>query len=228
MLIRLFGSGLSFGTFVAVLIAYLSVLLISFSAHEYAHGLTAYRHGDATAKVYGRLTLNPFAHVNTYGFVCLIMFGFGWANPVPINPYNFKKGKRSFFAVAISGILANIILAMIFTFIYALLATVAPMAVNTSSFWGMLLQYFLMYGITINLSLAFFNLLPFYPLDGSKILELLIEPRSKFMEFLRNYSTVILLFLLLLGIVDYIVNIAVVFLGEGMLTMWTSLFDLFK
>lgn len=228
MLISLFRASLPFGQFMAILVAYLGVLLISFSMHEFSHAFTAYKHGDPTAKLCGRMTINPFAHFNLYGFVCLIIFGFGWATPVPINTINLKKGKKSMFAISIAGIISNLILAFTFTFIYSLIGTVAPVAFTSGSFWSILLQYFLIYGVEINLSLAFFNLLPFYPLDGYRILELILKPDSKFLEFMYKYSTIILIMLLGFGIINILMQYILNFMEIGMLTMWTSLFDLFK
>ena len=126
MLVNLFSMGLSFGMFLAIFLSYLIVLLFSFSVHEFSHAFAAYKHGDYTAKYLGRMTLNPFAHFNASGFICLILFGFGWANPVPVNPYNYKNGKKSMFAVAFGGILANLILVTIFTFAYTLIYTLCP------------------------------------------------------------------------------------------------------
>lgn len=228
MLISLFSAGLNFGEFMAILVAYLFVLLISFSSHEFAHAFTAYKQGDSTAKLAGRMTLNPFAHFNLYGFVCLLIFGFGWASPVPVCEYNYRNGKKSMFAVAIAGILTNLVLALFFTFVYSLIGTFAPIALESSSFWSLLLQYFLVYGVEINLSLAFFNLLPFYPLDGSRLLELVLKPDNKFLQFMYKYSTIILILLLGFGIINFLLQYVLYFMELGMLTMWTSLFNLFK
>ncbi len=227
MLISLFQAQLPFFQFFAILLAYLGVLLISFSAHEFAHAFTAYKNGDPTAKLMGRMTLNPFAHINIYGFICLIIFGFGWADPVPVNEYYYRRGKKSMFAVAISGILANITLALIFTFIYALIGTVSPTAFSGATFWSTWLSYFLIYGVEINICLAFFNLLPFFPLDGSKILELILKPNNRFLQFMEKYSTLILLMLLCFGVINFILQYVLYFMEVGMLTMWTSLFSLF-
>ncbi len=227
MLISLFQAKLTFLQFMAVLLAYLGVLLISFSAHEFAHAFTAYKNGDPTAKAYGRMTLNPFAHINVYGFVCLIIFGFGWADPVPVNEYNYRRGKRSMFAVAISGIVANLVLALGFTFVYALIGTISPSAFMGHTFWSELLSYFLIYGVEINLCLAFFNLLPFYPLDGSRLLELMLKPNSPVLQFMYKYSTLILLMLLCFGVINFVLQYVLYFMEIGMLTMWTSLFSLF-
>ena len=218
MLVNLFSMGLSFGMFLAIFLSYLIVLLFSFSVHEFSHAFAAYKHGDYTAKYLGRMTLNPFAHFNASGFICLILFGFGWANPVPVNPYNYKNGKKSMFAVAFGGILANLILVTIFTFAYTLIYTLCPQLnpVNityVNSFWSEFLWFFLQFGITINISLAVFNLLPLYPLDGYQILELILKPNSKTINFLKQYSTLILLAFLLFGVGSALISLVTDFLG---------------
>lgn len=227
MLFTLFSLKLPFIYIFALLIAYLLVLLLSLGSHEYAHGLAAYRNGDYTAKNMGRLTMNPFAHFDAYGFVCLLVLGFGWAEPVPVNPYYFNKGKRSMFQVAISGIMANLVLALLFSLIYACLNIFAFNFLMGNGFWSVLIYYILVLGVDINLSLAIFNFLPFYPLDGSKILELVLKPENKFLQFLQKYSMLIMLALLIFGVISYILQIATSFLGTGMIVMWSQLFGLF-
>lgn len=227
MLFTLFSAGLPTVYLVAILIAYIAVLILSLGSHEFAHAFTAYRNGDHTAKNMGRMSMNPFKHFNTYGFVCLLVLGFGWAEPVPVNPYYFNRGRKSMFQVAISGIMANLILALFFSMIFGMLHIFAFDFLMSEGFWSALVYYIVMYGININLSLAVFNLLPFYPLDGSKILELMLKPENSFLQFLQRYSTMILLALLLFGVISFIINIAIVFLGEGMILMWSWFFNLF-
>ena len=211
----------------AILIAYLVVLLFSISVHEFAHGFMAYRNGDLTAKYAGRLTLNPFKHFNAYGFVCLVVLGFGWADPVPVNPLYFNRGKRSMFQVAVSGIVSNLVLAIFFALIYSALATFAYEFLMGSTFWSLLIYFLVMYGVQINLSLAVFNLLPFYPLDGSKILELILKPNNKILQFLQRYSLLIMIALIFFGVISFIIEIASSFLGTGMIVMWSWLFNIF-
>lgn len=227
MLVTLFRSGLPALSLVVILIAYIGVLTISLGMHEFAHAYTAYLNGDHTAKNMGRMTINPFKHFDAYGFVCLLVLGFGWAEPVPVNPYYFNRGRKSMFQVSIAGIMANLILALFFSLVLGVLNTFAYNFLMGSGFWSELVYYILMYGININLSLAVFNILPFYPLDGSKILELILKPENKFLQFLQKYSLLIMLALLLFGVISYIVNIAVMFLGNGMIIMWSQLFGLF-
>lgn len=228
MLFQLFRLGLPVSYTLIILLAYLFVLLTSFSAHEFSHALTAYIHGDLTAKAEGRLSLNPFAHFDTVGFICLIVFGFGWAKPVPINPMYFTKGKKSMFAVSIAGITANLILAIFYSLIFSIVGTCAPVfLMESTTLASSFVFYLLTFGIQINLSLAIFNLVPLYPLDGSKILELMLGADNKFINFLRNYSTIILLILVITDIMSILLGYAVGFLSQGLITMWTSLFGLF-
>ena len=97
------------------------VVLISLSAHELAHGYTAYKLGDPTAKYMGRLTLNPIKHIDPFGLVCMVLFRIGWAKPVPINPRYFKKPKRDTALCALAGPTTNLIISFISTFVYMLL-----------------------------------------------------------------------------------------------------------
>ena len=227
MLFTLFNSGLPTLYLCVILVSYIAVLVLSLGLHEYAHAFSAYRNGDYTAKNMGRMSMNPFKHFNAYGFVCLLVLGFGWAEPVPVNPYYFNRGKKSMFQVAVAGITANLLLAIFFSMILGILNTFAFDFFMGDSIWSLLVFYTVMYGININLSLAVFNLLPFYPLDGSKFLELVLKPENKFLQFLQRYSTLIMLALLLFGVISFIIELAVVFLGNGMIVMWNWLFGLF-
>jgi Zn-dependent protease len=162
----------------------LPVLLFSVVVHEYAHGWVALRQGDDTAYKLGRLTLNPLPHIDPLGSVIVPAllwasnagFLFGWAKPVPVMPPNFRNYRRGDILVSLAGIVANLILALGFTlllFVAVALVRGAPDAGGV----GELLARVAHYGILINLILAFFNLLPVPPLDGSHVMYHLLPPR---------------------------------------------------
>jgi len=141
-------------------------IILALTFHEYAHALAAVKAGDLTPKLAGRLTLNPLAHFDPLGTIFLLLAGFGWGKPVPINPFNLPNPQRSQALISLAGPLANIILAFIFAI---------PLRLNQFHLWpgGLLFQEMLLVIqiiIEINLLLAVFNLLPIPPLDGSKIL----------------------------------------------------------
>lgn len=157
--------------------------LIILTVHEFSHGYVAYRLGDDTAKNQGRLTLNPLAHLDPIGALCMIFFHFGWAKPVPINPRNFKDPKRDFAITALAGPLSNIVMAFFSAFLYLLyFALIGNVAIRTE------LQYNILYytGIFLylfhicNLGLGLFNLIPVPPLDGSRILNVVLPPKQYF------------------------------------------------
>ncbi|MDR0307547.1 MAG: site-2 protease family protein [Chitinispirillales bacterium] len=140
------------------------VILLALTIHEVAHGWAALKLGDPTARDEGRLTLNPFSHLDPLGGIMLMTGVFGWAKPVPVNGYNLTNIKRDLLLVSLAGPVSNIIQAVCFGFIIRLLIIFNPQALT-----GHLLL-FLQLGFFINAGIAFFNLLPIPPLDGSKIL----------------------------------------------------------
>lgn len=157
--------------------------LIALTVHEFSHGFAAYKMGDSTAKNLGRLSLNPIKHLDPFGALCLVFFRFGWAKPVPINPRNFKNPKRGFAITALAGPLSNLILALFSAFGYVLL---------TNAFSGVYFESELAYNLAVNLTLfvyvfhavnlglAIFNLIPIPPLDGSRLLNVILPQRIYF------------------------------------------------
>ena len=176
-------------------LARFAVLLIILPIHEFAHAFAAHLNGDDTAKRAGRLNLNPVSHFDPVGFLMLIFLRFGYAKPVPVNPYNFKNRKVGMFTVSVAGVTLNLILAF---FCYPLFVVCSE--INY-------LNTFLLYMVVVNLNLAAFNLLPLYPLDGYRILNCFIPETNKFMSFLKNYSRYILIFLLALGIIRDVLDL---------------------
>ncbi len=188
--------------FVARVIVVAIMLLVGFPVHEFAHALAAYRLGDSTAKLFGRLTLNPVAHFDPLGGILLAVsfigsgFGFGWAKPTPVNPSNLAGGRRGEALVAAAGPLSNLVLAaaaaLPLRFILAtpeLAAQIPPLVI--------LVLYLFVY---INLVLMIFNLLPIPPLDGSKVLFAFLPPRLawQWRPILEQYGFILLLLLFFL------------------------------
>lgn len=186
------------------IVSFLCAMLIAFCMHEYAHGKVAYWNGDMTAKNMGRLTINPLKHLDPLGTILLLTVGFGWAKPVPINPNNFKKVKKGIFTVSIAGVTMNLILAIInFAFLLiigAIVKATGGIIANGAVYviFKLFVNFFV-YGITINLTLMAFNLLPIYPLDGFHIVETFTKYDNKYCVFMRRYGSFILFGLLFIG-----------------------------
>jgi len=164
------------------------VLLFAITIHEYAHGRAALWLGDPTAKNMGRLTLNPFPHIDPFGAICLFLFNFGWAKPVPVNPRYFKNIRKDIILMSLAGPLANILLAFL-----------AGIFIRNLFFHWDIYRLALIYLLFMNIGLGLFNLLPIPPLDGSHVLENLLPPRAaqKYREFGR-YGAIIILGIVML------------------------------
>ena len=184
MLISLLSSGLDTRTMITYIVIDILVMLISFSIHEWGHAYAAHKMGDDTARNMGRMTLNPIAHIDPIGMLMLLVFGFGWAKPVPVNPRNYTNYRKGEFLVSFAGIFMNLMLAL-----FAALASCAIAMIDLNSAGAPILSglvqglstvrlfaefpkevymFFYILGVT-NCALAVFNFIPVYPLDGSHI-----------------------------------------------------------
>ena len=200
-------SSLSMGQKLTYILILAFCVLFSLSVHEFSHGLAAYAVGDKTAKYSGRLSLNPLAHLDPFGAICLFLFGFGWAKPVPVNPWNFKNKKGGMILTALAGPFSNFLLAFIAMVIYTLLG---GLRFSSASFGFTLASVFYelaYYMIMINLGLGLFNLIPIPPLDGSKVLTAILPERTyfKLMDYER-YGFIILIILINTPIFNSLLN----------------------
>ena len=195
----IFSGGIQAGLY--LLIIRLIVALIALPIHECAHGYAAYRMGDYTAKRQGRLTLNPLAHFDPIGTLAIILFGFGWARPVPINPLNFENPKKGMMISSLAGPMSNIGLAFISMILYKF--TYIPTYMGISGAFLSTVQTFLLYMISINITLGVFNLIPIPPLDGSRIATYFLPQRIyfKIMQY-ENIIFIGLMIALWFGVLD--------------------------
>ncbi|MBU5426640.1 site-2 protease family protein [Tissierella pigra] len=179
--------------------------------HELAHGLMAYKLGDSTAKDAGRLTLNPLKHLDLTGFIFLLLFRFGWAKPVPINSFNFKNRKLGTIMVSLAGPISNFIIAFIVGFILSL-----DLITNAIVFEILFIT------LWYNIMLGVFNLLPFPPLDGSKIVASLLPKKLEyyFYKYERYFYLILIILIatntvdkLMRPIIDAVLNLLIFIVG---------------
>jgi Zn-dependent protease len=177
------------------LIIFAIILLTAFPVHEFAHAWVADRFGDTTPRANGRLTLNPLAHLDPIGSLMMILVGFGFAKPVPINPYVLERHSRSAtMLVSLAGPMSNLLMA-IFTSLFFRLGLVSTDAINIppSGILPNIAQLLVIF-VRINLLLMLFNMIPLFPLDGEKVLDYLLPPSAaRVLESIRPYGPMILL-----------------------------------
>ena len=170
----------------------LPIVIISLTIHEISHGYAAYKLGDLTAKNDGRLSLNPLRHIDPIGFILLLIFRFGWAKPVMINPYNLKDPKKDMAVISLAGPFSNFILSVIFFILMSVMDNMENSGLAFS-----LLYIFVQMGYYMNTLLAVFNILPIPPLDGSKVFGSLLPDRLYYKAMAFDFRiTMALLFLL--------------------------------
>jgi len=199
-------------------------LVLALTFHEYAHAKMADKLGDPTPEDQGRLTLNPMAHMDPMGTICLLFAGFGWGKPVQVNGAYFRNPARDNMLVALAGPVMNFILAFVLFIILAFISIFAP---ATSSVWA-IVSVIVLYAASLNISLGVFNLLPVPPLDGSKIFAYFLKGKAReFLYTLENYSWIIIMILFITEIPSYIVGPIAGWITTGMITLINWIFGLF-
>jgi Zn-dependent protease len=176
------------------LFTYFIILLTAFPVHEFAHAWTADRFGDSTPRQNGRLTLNPLAHWDPIGTLMMILVGFGWAKPVPVNPYALqRRSPAAPMLVSLAGPMSNLLMAIIACIPFRI-GLVSANAITAPTGFLPTLPWFLLMFVYINLLLMLFNLIPLFPLDGEKVLEYFLPPAGvRILDSIRPYSALILL-----------------------------------
>ena len=201
-----------------IFLTYTISVIIALTSHEFAHAFVANKLGDKTPKNAGRLTLNPMAHFDTAGLLCFLFLGFGWAKPVPINTFNFKKIKRDTFLVSIAGVVVN----LIFAFIFCPLSLLT-LGIALESTFGYILYCLCSYMYQINIVLMVFNLLPIYPLDGFNAIASQLSYTNKFVNFMQKYGSIILLVALIVFNYTNIFTELVYYISYPINKFWTMI-----
>lgn len=201
-----------FGLDASTLISHLFVLLTAFSVHEFAHAWTANLFGDDTPRLNGRLTLNPIAHLDPMGSLLMLVAGFGWAKPVPVNPYVLeRRSPAALMLVALAGPLSNLLMAIVAAIPFQLgLVSIQTAqidyATSASHFLPTIPQLLLVF-VYINLLLMLFNLIPLYPLDGEKIAMYFFPPSwTRVLDTIRPFAPLVLLALVFVGGLNWIIT----------------------
>ena len=225
MLFSVLRSGGSFSEMLLTILILAFCVLLSLTVHELCHGLAAYWMGDKTAKQSGRLSMNPLHHLEPMGALCLFLFGFGWARPVPVNPWNFKHKKVGMVLTSLAGPFSNFLLAFLAQVGASFLLNMTFASDTSATFRLATVCYILcQYLVTINLGLGLFNLIPIPPLDGSKVLNSILPARIyfKLMEYER-YGFIILIILINLPFFNQFLY----FCEDGILSLFNNIISLF-
>ncbi|EJP6473910.1 site-2 protease family protein [Clostridium botulinum] len=188
-------------------------ILVGLTVHEFAHAYVADKLGDKTPKFQGRLTLNPFSHIDIIGFVMILLIGFGWAKPVQINPSALKRGYKDEIKVSVAGVTANVITAFLFALLTAFLLKLNLVNFGDITSLGGIIGIILNYIVRINCMLAIFNLMPIPGLDGFDILrDLWPKTFYKISDVIYRYQMIILLIFVVTPISSFLVGIPTNFL----------------
>jgi Zn-dependent protease len=202
----------------SMILSYAIVLVFAFTIHEFSHAAVATYYGDTTPQMNGRLTLNPLAHLDVIGSIMLLMVGFGWAKPVPVNPYALqRRSNAAMMLVSLAGPVSNLLMAILMTIPFRLglidlSRAVTDLQLADSHFLPTLPQVALVF-VETNLLLALFNIIPLPPLDGEKVLAYFLPPAGQaVMDQIRPYGSMILILLVVVGAVNFVISPAMGFL----------------
>ena len=193
------------------------IVLVVLPVHEMAHGYVAYRLGDPTAKNMGRLTPNPLAHLDPIGTLMIFLLGFGYAKAVPVNPYNFRNPNTGMALTALAGPVSNLLMAVLAVGLYRLLSFFITSAyVNSILYWMLILVF-----ASVNVGLAVFNLLPIPPLDGYRILSVILPDRWIYLiGRYENYLIILVMFLIFTGVLSTPISFVANFIFRGILMLF--------
>lgn len=185
----------------------LPALVLSLSIHEYAHAWVAYKLGDISQKIRGRLTLNPLSHIDPIGFIAIMLVGVGWGKPVTVDDRNFKDSRKGMMLTSLAGPASNLILAILVTIIIKLLMVFGIFTNIANSNVGGIIINMLLYVIQFNIVFGIFNLIPLPPLDGSKVLAYFLPQKARgFMYTLERYSFIIIMIIYFTHLTSYIIT----------------------
>ncbi|WP_454192141.1 site-2 protease family protein [Paenibacillus sp. Marseille-Q7038] len=186
---------------------FILTIIIAFTVHEFSHAYFANKFGDPTARLLGRMTLNPAVHFDLFGLLLLVIAGFGWARPIPVNRDNFEKRRMMSVVVSAAGPLSNLLLAVLGTITYALLVQLGVMeSIENQRIVFAISTFFSIFNVT-NFFLFFFNLIPLPPLDGYRIVEELVSPSARMkLHKLEQWSMLIFLILVITPLSRYTIT----------------------
>jgi len=209
---------------IVLIAAFAIALMAALIPHEVAHGYAALKQGDPSAKIAGRLSLNPAKHIEPLGLLCFVLAGIGWAKPVPVNPFNYRNFRKGNFWVSIAGVLTNLVIGFTFSlFLFLMYNFVGMDSINNNV--GLYFVYYLfLFIVIVNIMLMLFNLLPIFPLDGYNVLVSFTKPNNSFMRFMRQYSMFVLMGVLMVLIFTGWLVVAREWITDLFLSFWDIIF----